>query len=212
VTNLLQAEVVIEGVRPFMWHYFGEDAIPLERGEKTGVAGNDPESWKKSVLYTNDDRRRLFIQPTYIYGMLRDGARHTKKGKGSLQPKIQATLQVLDDIIYFDRSLPAENKLKINDYTASIYIDRRMGRNPATKGRMYIYRITATPPWKITFHILWDKTIISSGEMAAILTDSGALEGIGSGRKIGMGRFEVISFTPSEYTSKRVQAGQRKAA
>jgi hypothetical protein len=212
VANLLQAEVVIEGVRPFMWHYFGEDAIPLERGEKTGVAGNDPESWKKAVLYTNDDKRTLYIIPTYVYGTIRDGARHTKKGKGSLQSKVQATLQVLDDIIYFDRSLPPENKLKINDFGASVYIDRRMGRNPATKGRMYIYRITATHPWKITFHIMWDKTIISTAEMQAILNDSGALEGIGSGRKIGMGRFEVIAFTASEYTTKRVQTGQRKAA
>lgn len=41
--NILNATVSIKGIRPLLWHAFGPDAIPLEKREKTGVAGNDPE-------------------------------------------------------------------------------------------------------------------------------------------------------------------------
>lgn len=41
------AEVAIEGTRPLLWHYFGTDAIPLEREAKKGVAGHNPQEWEK---------------------------------------------------------------------------------------------------------------------------------------------------------------------
>jgi hypothetical protein len=105
MANVLRAKVVIEGYRPYFWHFFGADAIPLEKQEKTGVAGNDPESWKKTVLYRKDDRK-LLIMPTQIFRCLRDGARHTKLGKGSLQPKVEATLQCIEGLQqYFRKSI-----------------------------------------------------------------------------------------------------------
>jgi hypothetical protein len=34
--NKLKAKVTVRGVRPLLWCHFGDDAIPLEPGEKTG--------------------------------------------------------------------------------------------------------------------------------------------------------------------------------
>jgi hypothetical protein len=202
VGNLLSAEVIIEGFRPYFWHFFGPDAIPLERGERTGVAGNDPESWKKTVLFTQDKKRTLLVMPTQVFRCVRDGARHTKLGKGSLQSKVEATLQVTDTMIAFDRSLPEEKDLKINDYTSSVYIDQRGTKNPATKAKNVTYRVVASPPWTLTYHLMWDKTVVSREQMEAINIDAGMLEGLGNARKIGMGRFHITAFTVKDETKR----------
>ncbi len=89
MANILRAEVSIKGTRPLLWHHFGPDALPLEKQERTGVAGNDPSEWKKTDLMTDD--RRLYIKPTYIFGCLRDGAKHTSRKRGTLQPYVAAT-------------------------------------------------------------------------------------------------------------------------
>jgi len=44
---------------------------------------------------------------------------------------------------------------------------------------------------------MWDKTVISRAEMEAVTLDAGKLVGIGNGRSIGMGRFEVEKFAVS---------------
>lgn len=46
---------------------------------------------------------------TYVFGMIRDAAKHTKKGKGSIQALVAATLQVEDEQILLDRWLPKES-------------------------------------------------------------------------------------------------------
>jgi len=40
----------------------------------------------------------------------------------------------------------------------------------------------------------WDKTILSREQVEAITHDAGQLVGLGSGRSIGFGRFEVVQF------------------
>jgi len=66
MSNVIQATVLIRGTRPMLIHHFSPDAIPLERREKSGVAGNDPEEWKRTVLIT--DNRQIYVrgvkQPT----------------------------------------------------------------------------------------------------------------------------------------------------
>lgn len=49
---LLKATATIVGKRPILFHSFSVDSISLEKKERTGVAGNDPEEWKRSVLMT----------------------------------------------------------------------------------------------------------------------------------------------------------------
>lgn len=194
MANILRARVVIKGVRPLLWHRFGPDALPLEKQEKTGVAGNDPEEWKRTVLMTSE--RQLYLDASQVFGAIRDGAKHTKKGKGSIQALVAATLQVADDRVLVDRFLPDNDKLS-TEQTEPVYLDIRGVRNPSTKARNVRYRVAASPGWTATFSLLWDKTIVAREQMQAVLIDTGALVGIGNGRSIGLGRFTVESFEVS---------------
>ncbi|MCL4295689.1 MAG: hypothetical protein KJ077_08175 [Anaerolineae bacterium] len=196
MSNILTATVTVKGLRPLLWHVFGPESIPLEKQEKTGVAGNDPEEWKRTVLYTREGQ--LYVPGSYIFGTLRDGSKFTKKGKGSIQTALISTLQALDDRVLFDRFIPGFNgglpeKLP-TDLDEPVYLDIRSVVNPSTRGRNIRYRVAASPGWVAQFRIQWDKTIISRGEMEAVCIDSGKLCGLGSGRRIGLGRFSVDSF------------------
>ena len=187
MANMITARVQIEGVRAILWHHFGPDALPLEKRERTGVAGNDPEEWRKTVLMTAE--RQLYLEPSYIFGCLRDAARYTRKGKGSIQPALTATLQIVDDRILVDRVVPEEPLP--TDPTALVYMDIRSVRNPSTKARNVRYRVAAAPGWTTQFTLLWDRTIVSQTEMRAVLHDAGQLVGLGDGRSIGYGRFTI---------------------
>ena len=200
--NILQAKVTIEGTRPLFWHKFGPDAIPLEKKEKTGVAGNDPEEWRKTAMVTEEGQ--LYLAPTYVFATIREGSKYVKKGRGSIVTSMIATLQVVDTRILVDRFMPgypngkaydvAKEKAPSQDPFAPVYLDIRMVKNPQTKAANIRYRIVASPGWTCSFTIEWDRTIVSRGEMESSLIDAGKLVGIGNGRKIGMGRFEVTLF------------------
>lgn len=192
--NIITATVSIKGIRPLLWHRFGPDAIPLEKQERTGVAGNDPEEWRKTVLMTED--RQLFIEPSYIFGVTREGAKNIKRPRGSIQPLVVSTLQVVDDRILVDRFVPDEPLP--TDPELPVFLDIRSVKNPATKGRNVRYRVAASSGWELTFHLLWDKTVVSRTEMESSVIDGGHLAGIGDGRKIGYGRFDVVSFDANE--------------
>ncbi len=192
--NLLTAKVTIRGIRPILWHHFGPDALPLEKQEKSGVAGNVPDEWRRTVLM--DGNRQLYLEPTYIFGCVRDAARYTKKGKGSLQAAVSATLQVLDERVLIDRFVPPEPLP--TDPEQTVFLDVRSVRNPATKARNVRYRVCASAGWSTVFTLLWDKTIVSRHEMHAILLDAGQLVGLADGRSIGFGRFTVTDFSVTD--------------
>lgn len=209
-SNIITAKVEIVGIRSLFFHAFDEETIPLEKQELTGVAGRDPWSWSKTTPIMSNGQ--LYITPTQVFGSIRDGARHIKAKRGSLQPLVVATLQVVDEIILVDRFLPPEacefvrSKGKIGepsevltrDITAPVYLDCRKGKNPSTKGALVLYRVAASPGWHLSFTLRWDKTVVSTAQMQAILNDAGNLEGVGNGRKIGMGRYSVASFQVTE--------------
>lgn len=52
MANLLKATIEIRGTRPLIQHRFGPDALPLEKQERTGVAGHDPQEWRKTCMVT----------------------------------------------------------------------------------------------------------------------------------------------------------------
>lgn len=188
--NMVQATATITGTKPLLWHVFSEASIPLEKQERTGVAGNDPEEWKTTHTATPDGQ--LFVDSSYVFGCLRDGAKHTKKGRGSLQPLVAATLQVLDQYVLTDRYMPAGELPR--DRSQPVYLDVRGIKNPSTRARGVRYRVAASAGWSMTFTLFWDKTVVSRGEMEAALIDAGKLSGIGDGRAVGFGRFTVESF------------------
>lgn len=199
--NMLTARVTIKGTRPMWFHKFGPDALPLEKKERTGVAGHDPEEWKRTVQHTKDGQ--LYIRSDQVFGCLRDAARHTKRGRGSIQRYVQATLQVLEDrILLNDRCIPNFNgglpDTLTEDPDELVYLDIRGVRNPTTKARNVRYRVAAASEWICEFTLMWDATVVSRNEMGAICIDAGKLEGLGNGRAIGMGRFVVEEFEITE--------------
>jgi hypothetical protein len=200
--NIVQVKATIKGTRPLFFHRFGPDALPLEKMERTGVAGNDPSEWRKTVMVTKEGQ--LYVEPTYAFATIRGGAKYVPKGKGSIQTGVAATLQIMDNRILIDRWFPGYPNGKAFDATTvevpeqdqdnPVYLDIRGVVNPSTKGRNVRYRIAAAPGWSCFFTLMFDKTVISRAEMESALINAGKLVGIGNGRAIGMGRFEVISF------------------
>ena len=196
MSSVLTARVEITGTRPIMWHKFGPESIPLEKQERTGVAGNDPTEWKKTVLCTKDGQ--LFVRPDYVFSCLCEAAKYTKKGRGSIQKMVAATLQVTNERVLLDRFMPDWNGKMPDDLTDDpdelVYLDIRGVRNPSTGGRNVRYRVAASTGWKCGFDLVWDATIVSREQMQAVCIDAGRLVGLADGRGVGFGRFEIDGF------------------
>lgn len=197
MAQFLTAQVQIEGTRPILWHAFGPDALgdgSGKRKEREGTAGNDPSEWRKTVLMTAE--RQLYIKPTYIFGCLRDGAKYTKRGRATMQGPVSSTLQVLDTVILVDRFVPEEPLP--TDPELPVFLDITGVKNPATRGRNVRYRVAASAGWHCVFNLTWDQTIVDRKLLHAVIIDSGKLCGLGDGRSIGYGRFDVQTFDVQE--------------
>lgn len=189
----IRFKVKIEGTRPLLQHQFGPHAIPLEKQETTGVAGNDPEEWKRTCMVNKDGY--LYIPSTYIFGMMKSAAKYTKKGRGSIQPMVAATLQVEEIAIAIEnRKKPNDSELKYNEYDADVYIDVCGVRNPSTKARNVRYRLACSPGWTCTFTLIWDNTIVSREQMRSVMNDASTLIGLADGRGVGNGRFKILEW------------------
>lgn len=198
-SNIVRARISIKGIRPLLQHSFGPDSLPLTKGERTGVAGNDPEEWRKTCMVTAD--KQLYVRGNYVFACIRDASKYTKSGKGSIQPKVAATLQVEDAFVLIDAFMPLDGSdppmsqgMPIGCADRTVYIDVCPVRNPSTKARNIRYRLAVSSGWSCSFTILWDKTLVSREQMRAVLNDASVLCGLGDGRSVGNGRFEVISF------------------
>jgi len=195
--NEVRVRITIKGFRPLLWHRFGPHALPLEAVEKTGVAGHNPDEWK--LTYTADKKGQLYLEPSYIFGCIRDGGSKVKMGRGNARAAVASTLEVEEARIMIDRFMPKDyEKMATSDFPIDtdepVYMDIRSVRNPNTKSRNIRYRVTSSPGWKATFHIMWDKTVIPRDVMHSILIDAGKLCGVGDGRAIGFGRFHIEEF------------------
>lgn len=216
-TNIVRARVSIRGTRPLLQHAFGPESLPLEKQEKVGktAPGNVPSEWRKTCMVTGSGQ--LYIRGTYVFGCVRDGSKHTKKGKGSIQAIVAATLQVEEAVILIDRFLPKEclpvdkGAEPTRDPTAQVYLDVAGVRNPSTKARNVRYRLACAPGWGCTFTLLWDKTLVDRNTMRSVLNDASVLVGLGDGRSVGTGRFEILKFevlTDAEETAAEGSLGE----
>ncbi len=199
--NIISAALEIEGLRPLLFHKFGPHAIPLEKKEKEGVPGNNPSEWRNSYFATNAGQ--LYLPPTYPFSCLKEGASYTKRGKANLRKYVASTLQVADPFILLEnRFLPEDDpplieQGQLTENRPEVYVDVSGVRNPSSGGRHIRYRLAASPGWRCTVNLQWDKTVVSRGEMEAVCLDAGKLVGLGDGRSIGFGRFTVLAFNVS---------------
>ena len=158
MASTIKARVEILGKRPLLQHRFGPEALPLEKGERTGVAGNDPSEWRRTCMVTPDGQ--MYVRGTNVFGMVRDAAKYTKKGKGSIQALVAATLQIEEECVVLDRWVPKGGEPPA-DPSCPVYIDVCGVRNPTTKARNVRYRLAASAGWRAAFTLVWDKTIVS---------------------------------------------------
>lgn len=195
--NLLTASIQIKGTRALLFHRFGSHAIPLEKQEHAGVPGNNPEEWRSSYHATAEGQ--LYLPSTYPFSCLKEAAAFTKRGKSNLRKVVASTLQILDPLILLQDCYVPVKPLLIEqgqgpEPMPSVYIDVSGVRNPSSGGRHIRYRLAVAPGWQCQITMQWDRTIVSRTELEAVCFDAGKLVGLGDGRSIGYGRFEVETF------------------
>lgn len=201
--SIVRERVTIRGTRELLMHHFTPDMLSDGSGErkaKTGSAGNDPEEWRKSCLFTQDGQ--AYLPHTYLFSCLVNGAKHTKKGRGSIQPTVAGTLRILDKRILLNRYFPGFPNGHAFDATKEspppvdaeqpVYLDVCGVVNPATRGRNVRYRIGLCDGWEAEFGIAYDDTLVNPNQMRSVLKDAGEIVGLADGRRIGYGRFEVL--------------------
>lgn len=188
----LSSRIKIRGTRPLLYNNMRLDAISPVRTERSGVPGNNPDEWKTTFLATSNGQ--LYLKPDYLFSSIRAGAKHTRKGLGTLEPMVSATLQIVDDIILLNRQIPIDDI--DDDPMKAVYIDVR----PVTRNKVknIRYRLAVGQGWEAEFQIAWESTLISREQMISICNDAGLFAGVGDGRKLGYGRYEICSFIIEE--------------
>lgn len=182
-----RVKIEVEGIKPLLFHTFPIETLTTQKS-KTGE-----DEWKTTVLM--DEKRQLYVLGTYFLNSIIDGGKEIKVGRGSLSKKISSTLSVDEiKIPLQDRFVPPDEDLLKLD-SEPVYLDVRSVVNPMTKGRNLRYRIAAKPGWKCVFTIEWDDVIASKEQIKRCVENGGSFQGVGDGRKIGFGRYKVISFT-----------------
>ncbi len=192
--NLLQATVSIQGNRPLLFNHLPPSPDFGQRKERGGIAGNDPSEWQRSVLAIPESHQ-LYLLPSYIFGCLRDAGRYTKRNRVNLVSSIASTLTLPERRILVDRYLPESPAFYSEEADESVYVFMSITGGMGKKGAKNVrYRVAASTGWQCQFLLNWDKTIVSRNEMEAVAIDAGKLVGLGDGRSIGYGRFELLKF------------------
>lgn len=188
---------LIRGTRPYLHHGVGAGTLSLEKKPKDrGVAGNNPDEWRDSVR-VNKETRELFVTSQELWASWREGGRRIKKGRSSIKWDIIATLLIEGpEEIPVGLYLPKnwEEEQLITDKSQEVYLDVRPVKNPSTRALNIRYRVAMKSGWEVSAIASFDNTVLEPTQMHSALIDAGALAGIGDGRNIGMGRFELVSF------------------
>lgn len=188
---LIKAKVEIEGLKPFLHHAFPINALSGTKS-KGGSTGNNESEWKDTVRM--DANRKLYVQDICVKNSIAAGGKEIKVGRGNIYNKVLSTLDVVDTDngkIYTGLHCPEEPSSLDH---LPVYLDMRPVINPMTKGRNLRYRIAMKAGWKITFVLQWDDRIASTDQIRMCVENAGMFQGLGDGRKLGFGRFKLISF------------------
>lgn len=196
--SLAIAQVKIRGTRPILFNNFSIESIPLKRTSKGGVPGNNPDEWKNS--YKTTDEGQLYLEPSYIFSCIRAGGKYIPKSRGTMESDIAATLQVNSEKLLLNRFIKCSESIT-NDDSNEVYIDVRPVARRGVKNIRY--RLATAKGWETEFVISWDSSLISSELLHAICIDAGQFVGLGDGRKIGFGRFEVVTFEQTAIVGNR---------
>jgi len=182
------------GTKPLLYHKFNIEVLSNKTKTKSGTTGNDPEEWKTTV---HVDGKRLFFPHDYWLSCIKDGGKYVKQGRGTISNKLAGCMSILSERTYLNIELPdLIDKLETSDMprdpTKSIFLDVRGVKNPATKGKNVRYRLGVKAGWQTQVELEFDDTVLSKDDIRKALEAAGKFSGIGDGRSIGYGRFEVV--------------------
>ena len=191
-----QISVKVIGNRPLFFHAFKIEQISSLTKHKSGSAGNDPEEWKNTVHEKNN---QLYLPGSYWGSCLKEAAKYTKAGRGTIQKSFISCCLILDEITLIDKFLPDDwrnlsSEQMEKDSSKPVYLDIRGVMNPNSKGRNVRYRIACAPGWKTEFSLQFDDTVISPAQVKKVVADSGKMVGIGDARVLGYGRFDIEEY------------------
>ena len=186
-------DVKIKGVKPFLFHKFNIECLQDTQKPKSGSIGNDPYEWMNTFFH---DQNKLYMPGTYMMSTLNNGSVHTKVGRGTLKKTWMSAIQIDNEKIYFNRSIPEGwEEWKVEDFildsSKDVYIDVRMVQNPNTKGRNVRYRLAMSPGWECEFSLICDPSLLSKENIEKVIRDTGKMQGIADGRTLGYGRYQV---------------------
>lgn len=195
----ISAKVSIEGIKPMLFNTFVTEILLDPKKSRSGTCANDPSEWKLTVLM--DEKRRLYILDTYIIRSVTEGGKEIKSGRGNISKKVASYLEAagceenpIPGKIFLDGLVVPSDENLTTTVTEPVYLDVRSVVNPATKGRNVRYRIAAKAGWKISFILTWNDSLVSVANMKLCVESAGLFQGLGDGRKIGYGRFNMTSF------------------
>lgn len=174
-----------------MFHKFSVDVLSKSK-PKSGSTGNDPEEWKTTIW---NEGKKLYLPGFYFFSSLKEGGKYIKVGRGTISNKLISCMRVKTEKCYLNRELPDElDKIDMisTDPGQPIYLDVRGVKNPATKGRNVRYRLALKSGWECGVEIEFDDTVISKDDMKRCIEAAGKFSGLGDGRNIGYGRFEIL--------------------
>lgn len=185
------AKVEIKGTKPLLINTFPHDCLS-ERASRSGTTGNNSEEWKRTVLM--NESRELYVLQSYFLGAFKEGGKYLKVGKGNLSKKIASVMEVCEDKIYLNGLRVPPDKDLLKKDSEPVYLDVRAVVNPATKGRNLRYRIACKAGWECSFTVGWEDFVLSKENVKSCIENAGTFSGIGDGRAIGFGRFQVVKF------------------
>jgi hypothetical protein len=187
----IKSRITVKGTKPILFHTFPIDTLSTGK-TRSGSVGKDEEEWKSTVLMTGN--RQLYVMGCYLTGAIKSAGKLIKVGKSNMMKKIESCLECLDQVVLLEDLFVPEESLLTKSALDPVYIDVRSVVNPSTKGRNLRYRVAAKAGWKLSSVIEWDDSLVSKENMKECVTNAGLYEGIGDGRRIGFGRFTLISF------------------
>lgn len=188
----MQAMVEIKGLSPILMHSCsGLDpthplrkeaaTITAKRGPKKTEADLERLDWIDFQLSAYHNGKHLFIPGENLHGLIRDGARASRKGK-----EIQAAVQVIEQEIPIIYDGPKELRALYDKK----FVDRRrvvIQRSAVLRTRCRLNK------WSLTFSLFIEQSVINPESVKEALEYAGARIGLGDFRP-RFGRFEVVAW------------------
>lgn len=181
---MYKIKAAIEGTAPLLMNAFSEAAKEILDTGKTGGKRTSEQKMAEVEDKQLKNKDGLFIPSYYIRAAMRDGSKmdNMKLGKKGLAPYLEA-------LVFIE---PREISLQKLEYD---FIDARIGRRPPRTGAAVLIRRPGIKEgWMLEFVITVASDIVPEVSVKEALQAGGLYCGLGDGRKMGFGKFQIIKW------------------